>query len=41
MKPNTTNIRYYELTASEFNWKISEEKTVKAWDLTTAFPVPF
>lgn len=31
MKPNTTNIRYYELTASEFDWKVSENTTVKAW----------
>jgi len=40
MKPNTTNIRYYELTASEFNWKISEEKTVKAWGFNNSIPGP-
>ena len=40
MKPNTTNIRYYELTASEFNWNISEEKTIKAWGFNNSIPGP-
>ena len=40
MKPNTTNVRYYELTASEFDWKISEEKTVKAWGFNNSIPGP-
>jgi FtsP/CotA-like multicopper oxidase with cupredoxin domain len=40
MKPNTTNIRYYELTASEFDWKVSENKTVKAWGFNNSIPGP-
>ena len=37
MQPAT---RYYELTASEFDWKVSEQKTVKAWGLNNSFPGP-
>ena len=41
MQPNTTKTRYYQLTAAEFNWEVSEGKTIKAWDLITAFRIPF
>ena len=40
MQPNTTNIRYYELTASEFDWKVSENKTIKAWGFNNSIPGP-
>jgi FtsP/CotA-like multicopper oxidase with cupredoxin domain len=31
---------YYELTASEFDWKISEGKTIKAWGFNNQLPGP-
>ena len=37
MKKNT---HYYELTASEFDWKISDEKTIKAWGFNQTLPGP-
>lgn len=37
MQPAT---RYYELTASEFDWNLSEEKTIKAWGLNNSVPGP-
>ena len=37
MKPNTT---HYQLTASEFDWKISDNKTVKAWGFNNTLPGP-
>ncbi|MBV9961438.1 MAG: multicopper oxidase family protein [Parafilimonas sp.] len=40
MKPNTTKIINYELIASEFDWKISEEKTIKAWGFNNSIPGP-
>ena len=35
---NTT--RHYELTAAEFDWQISENKTIKAWGFNNALPGP-
>ena len=32
--------RFYELTASEFEWKLSETKTVKAWGFNEKVPGP-
>jgi FtsP/CotA-like multicopper oxidase with cupredoxin domain len=32
--------RYFELMASEFDWKISE-KTIKAWGFNDSIPGPF
>ena len=40
MKPNTTTTRYYQLTASEFEWKVSENKTIKAWGFNNSIPGP-
>jgi FtsP/CotA-like multicopper oxidase with cupredoxin domain len=37
MQPTT---RYYELTASAFDWKLSAEKTVKAWGFNDSVPGP-
>ena len=37
MRPTT---RFYELTASEFDWKISDQKTVKAWGFNEIVPGP-
>jgi FtsP/CotA-like multicopper oxidase with cupredoxin domain len=39
MKKSTTT-RYYQLTASEFDWKVSNEKTVKAWGFNNSIPGP-
>lgn len=35
-----TNTLYYELTASEFDWQISEEKKIKAWGFNKSLPGP-
>lgn len=35
-----TNTKHYHLTASEFEWKLSEEKTVQAWGFNNALPGP-
>ena len=32
--------RTYQLTASEFDWKISDQKTIKAWGFNENFPGP-
>ncbi|MCB9056350.1 MAG: multicopper oxidase family protein [Chitinophagales bacterium] len=32
--------RFYQLTASEFDWKITEGKTIKAWGFDYTFPGP-
>jgi FtsP/CotA-like multicopper oxidase with cupredoxin domain len=37
MQPTT---HYYELTASEFDWKLSETKTIKAWGFNQSVPGP-
>jgi FtsP/CotA-like multicopper oxidase with cupredoxin domain len=37
MQPTT---HHYELTASEFNWKLSETKTIKAWGFNQTVPGP-
>ncbi len=37
MQPTT---RYFELTASEFNWKISDQKTITAWGFNNTVPGP-
>jgi FtsP/CotA-like multicopper oxidase with cupredoxin domain len=37
MEPKTT---YYELTASAFDWKISDTKTIKAWGFNGQVPGP-
>ena len=36
----TPNKIYYELTASSFQWKISEQKTVQAWGFNKQVPGP-
>ncbi len=38
MKPNHT--RHYELTASAFDWKISQDKTIPAWGFNNSVPGP-
>jgi len=40
MPSNTTNTKYYQLTASEFNWEVSREKTIKAWGFNNTIPGP-
>ena len=37
MQPTT---KHFELIASAFDWKLSEEKTIKAWGLNNAVPGP-
>ena len=37
MEPAT---KYFQLTASVFDWKISEERTIKAWGLNKSLPGP-
>ena len=37
MQPAT---RYFQLTASEFEWKISDQKTIKAWGFNNTVPGP-
>ena len=37
MQPAT---RYFQLTASEFDWKISDNKIIKAWGFNNAIPGP-
>jgi FtsP/CotA-like multicopper oxidase with cupredoxin domain len=37
MNPTT---RHYQLTASEFDWKISDQKTIKAWGFNNTLPGP-
>lgn len=37
MQPAT---KYYQLTASEFNWNISNHETVKAWGFNNTLPGP-
>ena len=32
--------RFYQLTASEFDWKISDHRTIKAWGFNNSFPGP-
>ncbi len=32
--------RYYQLTASQFEWKTSDERTIKAWGFNNSFPGP-
>ena len=34
------NVAYYELTASEFDWSISANKTITAWGLNNTVPGP-
>jgi len=34
------NKMYYELTASSFDWKLSEQKTIKAWGFNQQVPGP-
>ena len=35
-----TNIQHYQLTASEFEWNVSEGKTVRAWGFNNSVPGP-
>ena len=35
-----SNKKYYSLTASEFNWKIAEGKTISAWGFNNEVPGP-
>src|SRR5688572_11013084 len=37
MQPNTI---YYHLTASEFDWQLSEHKTIRAWGFNQQLPGP-
>lgn len=36
----TPNIRHYHFTASEFDWNISEGRTVRAWGFNNTLPGP-
>jgi len=40
MQRGTTNTKYYQLTASEFNWEVSGNKTIKAWGFNNSIPGP-
>jgi FtsP/CotA-like multicopper oxidase with cupredoxin domain len=40
MQSNTTNTKYYQLTASKFNREVSNEKTIKAWGFNNSIPGP-
>ncbi len=40
MQLDTTSTKYYQLTASEFNWEVSDEKTIKAWGFNNSIPGP-
>jgi FtsP/CotA-like multicopper oxidase with cupredoxin domain len=40
MKSNTTTTKHYQLTASEFEWTVSENKTIKAWGFNNSIPGP-
>jgi len=40
MQSDTSNTRYYQLTASEFDWEVSVEKTIKAWGFNDSIPGP-
>lgn len=35
-----TNIQHYQLTASEFEWSLSEGKTIRAWGFNNMVPGP-
>ncbi|MEX1238467.1 MAG: multicopper oxidase domain-containing protein [Cyclobacteriaceae bacterium] len=35
-----TEIRRYELTASEFDWNFTDEKTIAAWGFNESVPGP-
>src|SRR5688572_16758384 len=35
-----TTIRTYQLTASEFQWKLSDDKTINAWGFNQSVPGP-
>ena len=35
-----TNRKYFELTASEFDWELSEGKIIKAWGFNNQVPAP-
>ncbi len=35
-----TNRKYFELTASEFDWELSAGKTIKAWGFNNQIPAP-
>jgi len=37
MQPTT---KFYQLTVSEFDWKISDQKTIKAWGFNESLPGP-
>ena len=39
LKP-TTMTRYYQLTASQFDWKTSDDRTITAWGFNNSFPGP-
>ena len=36
----TTMTRYYQLTASEFDWKTSDQRMITAWGFNQSFPGP-
>ncbi|THU32036.1 multicopper oxidase family protein [Niastella caeni] len=36
----TTTTRFYQLTATEFDWKISDQITIKVWGFNQSFPGP-
>ena len=40
MQSNTTNTKFYQLTASEFEWQVSNKKTIKAWGFNNSVPGP-
>jgi len=40
-KTMNTTTRRFELTASEFDWKVSQNKTVRAWGFNNSVPGPF
>jgi FtsP/CotA-like multicopper oxidase with cupredoxin domain len=39
IKPKTMT-KFFQLTASAFDWKISDDKTIKAWGFNNTVPGP-
>lgn len=40
IKTHKMETKHYQLTASEFDWKISDNKTIKAWGFNNGIPGP-
>ena len=40
MQPGTTDTKCYQLTASQFDWEISNGKKIRAWGFNNTIPGP-